>query len=107
MRHSLFLLLGFSAVAAAFTVSRAQHQSRRPERRSGSRANRDFNAIRRDPNRFKNPQAASELRRFKSIHLFAHCLRRRIPREWIGITVGGLRCRGQLGRIATYQFEPD
>jgi hypothetical protein len=113
MRHSLFLLLGFSAVAAAFTVSTSrhrsteheQHQRRQPERGSESAAKRDFNIIRRDPNRFANPKAASELRPFRSIYfLSAQCLRRRIPRERSENTVGGLRCWGQLGRSPTYQF---
>ena len=73
MRYSLLLLLGFPAVAAAFALSTsqprstAQHHGRLPERRSESGAKRDFNAIRRDPNRFANPNAASELRPFKSI----------------------------------------
>ncbi|KAI0270300.1 Alpha/Beta hydrolase protein [Russula aff. rugulosa BPL654] len=64
MRHSLLLLLGFSAVAAAFTVSTsrhgstARHQGRQPERVSESAAKRDFNVIRRNPNRFANPNAA-------------------------------------------------
>jgi hypothetical protein len=71
MRHSLLLLLGFPALVAAFTLSTsrqrstAQHQARLPGRRSESGAKRDFNAIRRDPNRFANPNAASELRPFK------------------------------------------
>jgi hypothetical protein len=77
MRHSLLLLLGFSAVAAAFTLSAsrqrstAQHQRRLPGQRSESGAKRDFNAIRRDPNRFANPNAASELRPFKSIYFLS------------------------------------
>ena len=80
MRYSLFLLLGFPAVAAASTFSpsrqrsTAQHQGRRlPERRSEPAARRDVNAIRRDPNRFANPNAASELRPFKYI-LLLECL---------------------------------
>jgi hypothetical protein len=79
MRYSLFLLLGFPAVAAAFTFSSsrqrstAQHQGRRlPERRSEPGAKRVVNAIRRDPNRFANPNAASELRPFKSILLLEY-----------------------------------
>lgn len=63
MRYSLLLLLGFPAVAAAFTFtsrqrSTAQHQGRLPEWRSESGVKRNFNAVRRDPNRFANPNAA-------------------------------------------------
>ena len=71
MRHSLLLLLGFPVVVAAFTLSTprqrstAQHQGRLPERRSESGPKRGVNAIRRDPNRFASPNAASELRPFK------------------------------------------
>jgi hypothetical protein len=111
MRHSLLLLLGFSAVAAAFTVSTsrhrstARHQGRQPERVSESTAKRDFDVIRRNPNRFANPNAASELRPFRSIYfLNAQCLRHRILRERNENSVGGLRCRGQLGRSPAYQF---
>jgi hypothetical protein len=111
MRHCLLLLLGFPAVAAAFTLSSsrqrstAQHQGRQPERRSESGTKRNFNAIRRDPNRFANPNAASELRPFKSTYiLVAHCPRRRISRERSENTAGRLRYRGQLGRSSTYQF---
>jgi len=79
MRHSLLLLLGFPVVAAAFTFSSsrqrstAQHQGRLPERLSESGAKRSVNAIRRDPNRFANPNAASELRPFQ-IYLLLECL---------------------------------
>jgi len=68
MRHSLLLLLGFPAVVAAFT---AQHRGRLPERRSESGAKRDVNAVRRDPNRFANPNAASELRPFKFVYFLS------------------------------------
>lgn len=67
MRHSLLLLLGFPVVVAAFTRQRstAQRQGQLPERRSESGAKRDVTAIRRDPNRFASPNAASELRPFR------------------------------------------
>jgi hypothetical protein len=77
MRHSLLLLLGFPALAAAFTLSTsrqrstAQHRGRLPEWRSESGTKRDLNAIRRDPNRFANPDAASELRPFKYIYFLS------------------------------------
>ncbi len=67
MHRSFFLLLlGFVAVAAAFTPSTSRqrsttrYQRRLPEPRSESIAKRGFNAIRRDPNRFANHKAASE-----------------------------------------------
>ena len=77
MRHSLLLLLSFPALATAFTLSTlrqrstTQHQGRLPEWRSEPGAKRDLNAIRRDPNRFTNPNAASELRPFKSIYFLS------------------------------------
>lgn len=107
-RHSLFLLLGFSAVASAFTLSRhqrtPQHQGRQPERGPESAAKRDFNVIRRNTNRFANPNAASELRLISVSSLSTQCLRRRILRERNENTVGGLRCRRQLGRSPAYQL---
>ncbi|KAF8477756.1 Alpha/Beta hydrolase protein [Russula ochroleuca] len=64
MRRSLLLLLlGFSAVATAFSPSWRQRSIAKnlrqlPERRSEVRDTRGFNAIRRDSNRFANPKAA-------------------------------------------------
>jgi hypothetical protein len=78
MRHSLLLLLGFSAVAAAVAPSTsqqrstAQHRRQLPERRSESGAKRGVNAIRRDPKRFANPKAASELRLFIFIYFLGY-----------------------------------